>query len=144
MLKLAVYIAAPWVAKDQALEAQKKFEQAGFVVTSHWITYHSDAWPQYGTPALAPEKNERELTRQAIEDLRDIEDSDAFVILNLDKSEGKATELGYAYALGLPVVLVGERSRNIFYHLPTITRVDTVEDAIEYLGELVEVARAVA
>lgn len=122
---LKVYIAAPWVAKNEALEAQKKFEEAGMEVTSHWIKYH----PTVSIEG-ADSTDINELQTQAIEDVEDIIKSDVFVILNLALSEGKATELGLAYGLGIPIILVGKRDRNIFYHLPEVYQADTVDEAV--------------
>lgn len=124
--QLSVYIASPWVRKDEARSAKDKFEAAGYKVTSHWIDHHSDA--ELGDPAA-----EQELQEQAMEDVEDIVKSDVFIILNLEKSEGKATELGFAYTLGKLIILVGKRERNIFYYLPEIYQCDSVEEAIEGL-----------
>lgn len=118
-----VYIAAPWVKKPMAAQAKEMFERAGFTVTSNWITEHPEA-------KLGLECDRAELTRQALADLDDLEQADAFVILNLDKSEGKATELGAAYYWRKPIILVGERTVNLFYHLPSVVQVDTVQEAI--------------
>ena len=126
----SVYIAAPWKHKPDALIAQGLFEEAGWTVTSHWIKYHSDAQP-------GNEKDFGELRIQAHADLDAVKTASLFVILNLLKSEGKATELGYAYALGKPIILVGERERNIFYYLDSIHQVDTIQKAIEYGAVLV-------
>ena len=127
-----IYIAAPWINKAEALEAQKKFEAAGHVVTSRWITKHTDV-DNSDDP-----KHFEELKKQAQEDLFDIDGSTDFVILNLNKSEGKATELGYAIALqetGMNIYLVGEPSINIFYHLPEVKKCKSVEEVIECLKE---------
>ena len=121
---VSVYIAGPWKCKDQARKAKQAFEEAGFKVTSHWIDEHED-WDC-----------EDSAQKQAIQDIEDIINSDVFVILNLDSSDGKATELGFAYGLQLPVILVGDRTRNIFYHLPGIIKVDTIEAAIAAVREL--------
>ena len=126
-MKHYIYIAAPWINKAEALEAQKKFEAAGHVVTSQWITKHTDV-DDPDDP-----KHFEELRKQAEEDLNDILDSGTFVILNLGKSEGKATELGYAYAMGLEIYLVDEPSINIFYHLPEVNKCKSVEEVIECL-----------
>ena len=132
MSKHYVYVAAPWINKAEALEAQKKFEAAGHVVTSKWITKHTDV-DDPDDPKHYPE-----LERQAIEDIDDINHSDTFVILNLNKSEGKATELGYALAYNdlagvLAIYLVGEPSINIFYHHPDVGQYKSVEEVIECL-----------
>lgn len=129
-----IYIAAPWVNRADALVAQEQFEAAGFEVTSHWIRMHSDL--DYDT--LPQSELAQEFSAQAVEDIEDIRKSDVFVILNLCKSEGKATELGVAYTLGLPIILVGECSRNIFYRLPGIFQAESVEAAIDGIRANVE------
>ena len=121
-----VYLAAPWLHKADALVAQTQFEAAGFEVVSHWIQYHEDA--------IA---NDAELQAQAVEDYADIvAKTDAFVILNLALSEGKAFEFGVAYRQKLPCIVVGNRERNIFYHLPGVLQVETVEEAITVLRRI--------
>lgn len=129
----AVYIAAPWSHKPEAEAASKLFEEAGFTVTSHWIQYHTNAWGGYNAGEVAPDTDNSELQLQAREDLLDIALAECFVILNLDKSEGKATELGWAIAGSKEIVLVGEKSRNLFYHLPQVRQVGSVEEAIQVL-----------
>lgn len=128
-MSLKVYIACSWSKRAEAAEAQAKFKEAGFDVTSHWIEFETDLTYADMTPDK-PEHNDT-WTEHAIKDFEDIIRSDVFVILNLDISEGKATEMGFAYGIGIPIILVGERTRNIFYHLPNIFRADTVEAAVE-------------
>lgn len=130
--EINVYLAAPWKHRDQAREAKKAFEEAGFTVTANWI----DGQESWDYDALGREEYENRVQKQAIEDVENIIDSDIFVILNLDFSDGKATELGFAYGLQLPVILVGDRTRNIFYHLPGIIKVDTIEAAIAAAREV--------
>mgnify|MGYP001566688926 FL=1 len=125
MGKLCVYVAAPWLHKADALVAQTQFEAAGFEVVSHWIQYHGDG------------ANDAELQAQAVEDYAEIvAKTNAFVILNLALSEGKAFEFGVAYRQKLPCVVVGSRERNIFYHLPGVLQVETVEEAITVLRRI--------
>lgn len=124
-----VYLAAPWANRSDAALAKSKFEGAGFEVTSRWIDGHTEA--KISDPACF-----EILQQQALDDLSDILRSDVFVILNLQKSEGKATEMGFAYAIGKPIILVGKRTINVFYFLPFVTVVKTVEDAIELLGSI--------
>jgi nucleoside 2-deoxyribosyltransferase len=122
---MKVYIAAPWVCKEEAVGFQDAFEAAGFEVTSHWIKHH---------PPNDADKDFAVLQHEAIEDFRDLDRADVMVIFNMkEKSEGKATELGWALNSGKPVVLVGERSRNVFYYYPTVVQTDTIEQAIQWL-----------
>src|SRR6267143_5765011 len=106
---MRLYVAAPWTNKPETLEVQKKLVAAGFGVTSRWITRESNLTYE----DLEKPEHRAELTEQAILDVEDIISADVFMILNLGKSEGKATELGFAYGLGIPIILVGERTNNI-------------------------------
>ena len=123
---MRVYIAAPWARKAEAIEAGAQFEAAGHTVTSRWF-YHPGA-PSDHAGVLEPTDDIR---LQAAEDVFDVLSSEALVVLNLQKSEGKAVETGIALAAGLPVISVGPRS-NIFQTLGT--EVATVEDAINELS----------
>lgn len=131
MARLKVYIAAPWINKADALVAKLQFETAGIEITSRWITRETsqEISDRYNA-GECNEADERHLIDEAINDVEDVVASDVFVILNLNKSEGKATEFGMAYSLGIPTILVGTRTRNIFYYLPNVFRADTVEQAI--------------
>lgn len=131
-----VYLATCWVNKVEALAAQEKFEAAGFKVVSHWIKHHQDAADKAGetrTTVNLLDYDFGELQDQAAEDIRDIINADYFVILNLGLSEGKAFEMGFAYALTIPIILVGERTNNIFYYLNSVTQVGSVEHAISHI-----------
>lgn len=124
---MRVYIAAPWACKSDAALFQLAFEQAGYTVTSHWISRHVNSDPSYEAGSFESRQHE------ALEDLRDIDSSDVFVIFNLGKSEGKATEFGYAIASNKPVLLVGKRDLNIFYYHPNVRQVDTLDEALRQL-----------
>ena len=126
-MSLKVYIAAPFVNKAQAVEARDKFVEAGLDVTSRWLGEDLGLT----TADLGKTEHDDVFQTRAAEDIEDILQSDVFVILNLGVSEGKATEMGFAYALGIPVILVGERTVNVFYHLPSVFRADSVEAAID-------------
>ncbi len=124
---MKVYIAAPWVRKPEAIEIGKQFEAAGHYVTSRWFGHQGDPNDSTGQAgSLTPES----VMEQASEDITDVLRSDALVVLNLQKSEGKAVETGIALVAGLRVISVGPRS-NIFQSLGT--EVDTVEEAIACL-----------
>lgn len=124
---MKVYIAAPWVRRADAIEIGKQFTAAGIEVTSRWFHHPGDPNDATGLTSDA-----REVRRQALEDIEDVKRSDALVVLNLQKSEGKAVETGIAIANDIPFISVGKRS-NIFQSLGT--EVDTVEDALLHLQE---------
>jgi hypothetical protein len=70
---------------------------------------------------------------QAAEDVFDVLSAEALIVLNLQKSEGKAVETGVALMARLPIISVGSRS-NIFQTLGY--EVETVEGALEVLNSL--------
>jgi nucleoside 2-deoxyribosyltransferase len=115
-----VYVAAPWVCRREARVAAEALEADGFTVVSRWLYLHGDS------------KDAEILAREAQNDVDDLDASDALVLLNLEKSEGKAVETGLALATGKPVIVVGARS-NIFHWLPRVQIVNTVQEAAERL-----------
>ena len=121
--KLRAYLAAPWVWKEAAKEAKILFEEAGFDVTSRWIEYHGDT------------DDPTELEQEAINDLEDIYFADGMVVLQLEKSEGKAFEQGAAiHMLANKIIVVspaGVRG-NVFQYLThCFTFVKTIDEAIK-------------
>src|SRR5688572_468644 len=103
-----VYIAAPYPIRDRAIAMMRVFEAHHLEVTSRWLK--------------APDTLSDE---HAQKDLQDVARADVLVAVNPVSWEssgtgGRHVELGYALALGKPVLLVGERS-NIFHHLHAIT-----------------------
>lgn len=121
-----IYIAGPWVMKAEVIQIAKQFEAAGFSITSRWFEHQGD--PNDPTGKTYPDWY---IKKQAQADMQDILRADAVVVLNLQKSEGKAVETGIALSHDIPVISVGGRS-NIFQTL--CVEVPTVEDAIEYLS----------
>lgn len=118
---MRVYIAAPWTHKPAAIAAAVAFEQAGFTVTKRW-------WEHRDTTDI------EELAIQAIEDIAGVFNANWFVLLNLEKSEGKAVETGLALAYGTPIIVVGKPT-NLFHYLPGTRFADTVEDAIQTIQQ---------
>lgn len=123
---MKVYIAAPWVRKKEAIEAGKRFEAAGFEVTSRWFQHEGDP-----ADPTSHSSDINDIRHQAKEDIYDVMRAEALVVLNLEKSEGKAVETGVALAHGKTVVSVGRRN-NIFVTLGT--EVQSVEEAIRVLS----------
>lgn len=110
---MKIYIASPWCRKAEAIEIGKQFDAAGHDVTSRWFHHQGDPQDPAGLQTSLDA-----IQHQAQEDIRDVLRSDAFVVLNLERSEGKAVETGIALAASIPVFSVGPRS-NIFQALGT-------------------------
>lgn len=123
---MRVYVASPWVRKADAINAGKLLETSGFEVTSRWFYHEGDPTDSTGIKCDAGA-----ITVQALEDIEDVLSADILMILQLEKSEGKAVETGIVIANDIPFIVVGERS-NIFQVLGQ-GFFSSVEDAIEYL-----------
>lgn len=102
-----VYIAAPYPCRNEAIGIMAHLEANGCAVTSTWLRQ--------------PDQMADEFAKL---DLADVARADVLLAFNPRGWEQKGTggrhvELGYALALGIPVVLLGERS-NIFHFLDSI------------------------
>lgn len=117
---MKIYIAAPWVRRREARLAADLVEAAGHTVVSRWLTLHGDSTD----PAV--------LAQEAQNDIDDLCEANALVLLNYEKSEGKAVETGIALAVAMPIIVVGKRS-NIFHYLRDVILVDTLDEALEFL-----------
>lgn len=117
---MRIYLAAPWTRRDDAKAAKSQLQAAGFDVVSTWAEQRDT-------------DNPRQLSLNAQSDEQQLLSAEAIVLLNLCKSEGKATEWGIARQAGKLCVLVGPQEGNIFYRLPGIVQFDSVDEAIQYL-----------
>lgn len=123
---MRVYIAAPWKHKERAKEVKAQVLAAGIEVSSRWIDFEAD-------PAIIYDYPEQVMEQEAEKDFEDILNSTHMLYLNLEKSEGKATELGMAIMCALPIYVVGGKQNNVFLHMSEeygINHIDSVEDAI--------------
>lgn len=116
---MKIYLAGPWARREDVRDARNYIHRlAGneVEVISHWIDHEV-------TNAVD------EQTVEAHNDIDDLEQAEALVVLNLEKSEGKAFEQGYAYGRHIPVIVVGDQT-NVFHHLRDVTVVATVAEAV--------------
>jgi nucleoside 2-deoxyribosyltransferase len=115
---MRIYLAGPFKSRKTVMpEARAALRAHGYIVDCRWID--------------ADGVNEQ---LEANQDVADIANSDALVVYNPDGvvSEGKAFEMGLAWALVMPIVIVGQ-SACVFRHLPGIRVVDTIDDAVAAL-----------
>lgn len=129
---MRIYIAAPWVRRPEAIAIGQQFIDAGHELTSRWFYHETSPGgdPNDPTGSTSPVMA---IIGQAVEDIADVRRADVLVVLNLEKSEGKAVETGIAIAAKIPVISVGRRS-NIFQALGY--EVGTPEEAITLLKKL--------
>lgn len=121
---MRIYLAAPWVFKDEAARAGALLESAGHIITKKWWEHREV--PGYIHP---PDVSNDELMFQAAEDLAGVFNAQVMVLLNFAVSEGKAVETGLALAYGTPIIVVGVRS-NLFHYLPGVTFAKSIEEVI--------------
>ena len=125
---MKLYIAAPWARrKDAAYSAQVA------VALGHTITH--DWWNRE-----CGDEDTAELARLADLDFSGVIDADVFIVLNVEKSEGKAVEQGIALnqrrfnVQRRPRLIgVGPRGTNIFQYMPQWEWVETFNDALALL-----------
>lgn len=122
---MKVYVAAPWVRKDDARRFAAKLTAIGIDVTSRWFNHKGSATDSTGIASPIDE-----IRHQAHEDIADVRRADMFVVLNLERSEGKAFETAIAYSSSIPIMSVGPRG-NIFQTLGA--ELATEEEAIDFL-----------
>lgn len=106
---VSIYIAAPWVNKQQSRQVRTELEELGHRVTSRWLDEEDSS--------SMPEDPEY-CQRVAKEDLRDIDDAHLFLILTDERPVGGGhhVELGYALAREKHIVVVGP-AKSVFHHL---------------------------
>lgn len=124
MLLLSVYVAAPWAHKNYAAAVAKTLQTNGHAVVSTW---HDE--PEGADDNLS----QSDLAHRAFLDLEELSDANAMFLLNLEKSEGKAVEQGFAIRSGIPIIGIGCGENNIFQNLPMYTFVETIEEGIHEL-----------
>jgi hypothetical protein len=120
---MRVYVAAPWKQREAAREVAYRLIVAGLLVTSRWLWSHGDT----DDPTL--------LNIEAHHDLEDVRQAQIMLVLNLEMSEGKATEQGIALERGMHIIGVG-RPTQIFHHHENYEWVANVDDAIAIIGRL--------
>lgn len=124
---MRIYVAAPWSDRDKAKGLGDQLETFGHEITHKW-------WIDEGKGYNGDEDHYRQC---AINDFVAIQTADKVIILNTqprgEETSGKAVEMGLAIAFQVPVVVVGEWT-NVFHFFPGVRLVDTLEEAIDALG----------
>ena len=117
---MQIYVGTKWEAKDIASHAMGVLRRAGHEITHDWTAVEQD-----GTGSAA----------HAIADVEGVETADVFVCIPLPDCKGTWVEFGIAVACLIPIIVVGEEYawKCIFEHLPRVTHVATIEDALAVL-----------
>jgi hypothetical protein len=120
------YLAAAWSRREEIQEVAFDLRAGGIGVTANWLEDGNH-------PSVTTEKSLRE---DAIRDVADIKECDAFVRFTDDisgqfvpshiASGARMFEMGLAWSLGKPIYVVGGKQQ-IFDRLPNIIHVRDVE-----------------
>ncbi len=121
---MKLYLAHNFSAREWLPTVVAQLEEMGHKVTATWIW--DDSHTNGGTKLDS-----------ALVDLEDIVRADVLVFF-VDQygptpGQGKYFELGYAYAEGKRIILVGEEDRCVFYSLPTIERVKNIPELLKLI-----------
>lgn len=122
---MKIYVAGPWVKKQEASDVGKTLRSHGFSVVSRW---HDNA---YGEDSQIDDI----MREEALNDHDDVAEANALVYLNLEMSEGKATELGMCLAWDIPIHVLGGKKNNVFLHLPWVNHHDSLGSVIRSLED---------
>ena len=116
-----VYIQARYVRIQEMRKVAAQFEARGYSVISSWLR---------GSDVDVSSQDAASM------DVREVEEADVSVhFAEATHSSGRYFELGYAYALGRPCIIVGE-GKCVFYLLPRIHRCADVSSAIDWLDSI--------
>ncbi len=124
---MKIYLAAPWVDREQMPAIADELEARGHKITHPWWTVEVD---DMDVPAHK---------KCAQQDVAGVFHADAVLLINSKKSEGKSVEQGIAIALGRPIVAVGklgEHSQNVFHYLDDYHWVDSLSEAYRVIDRL--------
>jgi nucleoside 2-deoxyribosyltransferase len=126
-MEVTVYLAAPWIKREEARSVRDQLVAAGFKVNSRWL-----GMPEQ-PPDYAEGKPSEGLSTRAKQDVEDVLAADVTLVLNLEKSEGKAVETGLAIAWGKLVIVVGKRT-NIFHWFRDVVMTPDLLSAIAFIN----------
>ena len=111
---LSIYVAASSGEIDRAKCWMQRLRDAGFTVTSNWPEVIASA----GNVANPRDASDTDRLCWSLEDLRQVKAADVVWMLAPAPSGGSGrgayVELGYAQALGKPLVLSGDTKQSIF------------------------------
>lgn len=102
-----IYLAARYGRRDEMQGVAKVIEERGHTVTSSWI-----------------DEAQAENIDSALVDLQDVDKAEVLVLFtdrhgSFNSGGGRHFEMGYAYATGKVVCVIGDRE-TLFCHLPGI------------------------
>jgi nucleoside 2-deoxyribosyltransferase len=122
-----VYVAAAFRNLLEAKDVMSRLQKIGYEITHDWTNESSEG--------LKGEELTSYLEKCAEHDFDGVMSADLFFLINDDRGRGAFTELGFALAKGLPIIVAKEKAaNNIFLHLQcqgVIWKFETIDQAIE-------------
>lgn len=121
------YVATAFGNKDEASEVMRALEDKGHSITYDWTKYEKDI-------SQMEEGEERQLVAidASLKDYQGVVDCDVLIVIDKPLCISTHTELGIALPIKKRVVVVhNEESRNLFFNLPFVHLVDTIEEAMD-------------
>lgn len=100
-----IYIASSWDNREIVKHTMDALELRGHEITEDWTTH---VYPELGE-------------EYSLKDIKGINECNVFIMmLSSTKSFGKAFEMGYAYAEGKPIFVIGDKEQfatSVFFKL---------------------------
>lgn len=126
---MKIYVAAKFEDKELTKYVQRQLRGLGHTITCDW-TSNDDT-------GLIGEAKKRYWTQSAMEDLAGARDCDLFFLITHPSGRGSMTELGISAVMNRQIVIVNPQlCVNVFFHLPWVKHVQTVDEGIAYVQEL--------
>ena len=132
-----IYVAGSWSRRREIVAVVRRLEQDGHHITSSWLTAEEPTpWDPQDPYSLPTDT----IAMIAQRDLHDVATSEAVVLIANEAGVkmgggGRHWECGYAYALGIPIIVVG-RHEHVFHYLPRIVVTPDLDGMVMELRHL--------
>lgn len=129
-----VYVAGRWLRRAEAWDVMRSLEARGHRITHDWTVKEDNL-------GMSDVERSDYYALCAAADVDGVLDADAFVLLHDPGCRGAFVELGIALAHGVKVIVVGGgtcpvTTAPIFYWLPEVQHVGTVDEALDAVDAL--------
>jgi|SRR5579864_1666814 len=133
---MKVYLAAPYVRKDEITACAEELRAGGVEVTSTWLNE-----PHKPTTQMH-ELTHEEHQVYAIQDVKDVRAAKLMVFFADPTGTivrgGRHVEFGIALERRMPIFVIGQQHENIFHHMPGVMHFDSWEKVRDLLIAMAE------
>lgn len=132
---MRVYIAGRTSQADAVNRVQELFVQAGHSITHDWTGPEGGIKPDWS-------HNREEAREVAIKDRDGVAKADAVILCGWGCEEGGGglgcfIEVGIAFALWIPVIILGPCRESVFWYLPNVIHIKNDADVVKAMEEMV-------